>query len=204
MDSRDDEYRTIQAKSEGLYKEKGSKFIALAFPVKDEIEIKVILQELRKSYYDARHHCYAYRLEPDKKKFRSNDDGEPSGSAGKPILGQLHSFDLTNILIVVIRYFGGTKLGVSGLINAYRTAARDAIENTTILTETERKVYKIKFDYIRLNNVMKIIKDEKPEILFQEFEMDCQMTLSIRISEADKLIGKLKKVETLTFVDKIL
>lgn len=204
MDSRDDEYRTIQAKSEGLYKEKGSKFIALAFPVIDEIEIKVILQELRKSYYDARHHCYAYRLEPDKKKFRSNDDGEPSGSAGKPILGQLHSFDLTNTLIVVIRYFGGTKLGVSGLINAYRTAARDAIENTTILTKTERKVYKIKFDYIRLNNVMKIIKDEKPEILFQEFEMDCQMTLSIRISEADKLIGKLKKVETLTFVDKIL
>lgn len=204
MDSRDDEYRTIQAKSEGLYKEKGSKFIALAFPVKDELEIKAILQELRKSYYDARHHCFAYRLEPDKKKFRSNDDGEPSGSAGKPILGQLLSFDLTDTLIVVIRYFGGTKLGVSGLINAYRTAARDAIENTTILTKTERKVYKIKFDYIRLNDVMRIIKDEKPEILFQEFEMDCQMTLSIRISEADKLIGKLKKVGTLTFVDKIL
>ncbi|MEA1876284.1 MAG: YigZ family protein [Bacteroidota bacterium] len=204
MDSRDDEYRTIRAKSEGLYKEKGSKFISLAFPVKDEIEIKAILQELRKSYYDARHHCYAYRLEPDKKKFRSNDDGEPSGSAGKPILGQLLSFDLTDTLIVVIRYFGGTKLGVSGLINAYRTAARDAIENTTILTKTEQNIYSIKFDYIKLNDVMKIIKDEKPEVLFQEFEMDCQMTLSIRISEGDKFIGKLKKVETLTFVNKKL
>jgi len=203
MDSRNDEYRTIQANSEGLYKEKGSKFISLAFPVKDVEEVKSILHELRKSYYDARHHCYAYRLEPDKKKFRANDDGEPSGSAGKPILGQLLSFDLTDILIVVIRYFGGTKLGVSGLINAYRTAAREAIESANILTKTEQIIYKIKFDYIKLNDVMRIIKDDQPEILYQEFEMDCQMTLSIRVSEANKLIGKLMKVETLIFVNKI-
>jgi len=203
MDSRNDEYRTIQAKSEGLYKEKGSKFIALAFPVKNEDEIKTILQELRKSYYDARHHCYAYRLEPNKKKYRSNDDGEPSGSAGKPILGQLLSFDLTDILIVVIRYFGGTKLGVSGLINAYRTAAREAIENSLILTKTEQVVYKIRFDYVKLNDVMKIIKNDNPEILFQEFEMDCQMTLSIRISESEKLANKLQKIRTLSFVNKI-
>ena len=155
------------------------------------------------SNYDARHHCYAYRLEPDKKKFRANDDGEPSGSAGKPIQGQLLSFDLTDILIVVIRYFGGTKLGVSGLINAYRTAAREAIESANILTKTVQKVTKIKFDYIKLNDVMRIIKDDQPEILYQEFEMDCQMTLSIRVSEADKLIGKLQKIETLIFVDKI-
>lgn len=203
MFGKSDEYKTIKTKSEGLYKEKGSKFIAFGFPVKSEDEIKAILLELRKKYYDARHHSYAYRLGPDKKKYRSNDDGEPSGSAGKPILGQLHSFDLTDSLIVVIRYFGGTKLGVSGLMNAYRTAAREAIGNTSIITKTEQELCQIKFEYVKLNDVMKIIKDDKPEIIFQEFEMNCQMTLSIRVSKSEMLISKLKKIETLTFVNKL-
>lgn len=201
MAKREDEFRTIKSKSEGIYKEKGSKFIALAYPVKNEQEIKAIQQELRKEFYDARHHCFAYRLGPNKEKFRANDDGEPSGSAGKPILGQLLSLDLTDILVVVIRYFGGTKLGVSGLINAYRTSTRDALDDASILTKTQQKKYKIRFDYVQLNGVMKIVKEDQPKIIFQEFEMDCQMTLSIRVSEADKLESKLSKIETLVFID---
>lgn len=201
MAKREDEFRTIKSKSEGIYKEKGSKFIALAYPVKNEQEIKAIQQELRKEFYDARHHCFAYRLGPNKEKFRANDDGEPSGSAGKPILGQLLSLDLTDILVVVIRYFGGTKLGVSGLINAYRTSTRDALDDASIITKTQQKKYKIRFDYVQLNGVMKIVKEDQPKIIFQEFEMDCQMTLSIRVSEADKLESKLSKIETLVFID---
>ncbi len=201
MGSKIDEYRTIKAESTGQFKEKGSKFVALAFPVKEEEEIKLILQDLRKSYYDARHHCFAYRLGPDKKKYRANDDGEPSGSAGKPILGQLLSLDLTDILLVVIRYFGGTKLGVPGLINAYKTAAREALEANIIVTRTQKKIYKIRFDYIKLNDVMKIIKENQPDIIKQEFEMDCLMTLSIRLTDAELLAGKLSKVNSLIFLD---
>lgn len=198
----DDEYKTIKTISEGSYKEKGSKFLAFAFPVESEEDIKEILQDLRKKYYDARHHCYAYSLGPKRECYRSNDDGEPSGSAGKPIYGQLLSFDLTNILIVVIRYFGGTKLGVSGLINAYRTAARESIEANTILLKTIQSIFHLDFDYVQLNDVMRIIKDMNPKILHQEFEMKCQMSLSIRESSAEELANKLMNVENLKLLER--
>lgn len=196
-----DEYKTITKTSEGLYKEKGSKFIALAYPVQSEDEVKSILQGLRKEYYDARHHCYSYRLGPDKEKYRVNDDGEPSGSAGKPIHGQLLSFDLTDILIVVIRYFGGTKLGVAGLINAYRTAAKEAIESNKIIVKTVQVAVKINFDYIQLNDVMKIIKELNPKIHSQEFEMDCKMHLSIRKKVSEELLARLLKVKNLKVLE---
>ena len=196
-----DEYKTIAKTSEGLYKEKGSKFIALAYPVYSEEEVKSILQGLRKEYYDARHHCYSYRLGPEKLKYRINDDGEPSGSAGKPIHGQLLSFDLTDILIVVIRYFGGTKLGVAGLINAYRTSAREAIESNRIIVKTVQIAIKINFDYIQLNDVMKIIKELSPKIHSQEFEMDCNMHLSIRENDSEELLARLLKVKNLKVLE---
>lgn len=191
-----DTYKTISEPSEGYYKEKGSKFPTFAFPVATEEEIKVIRDKLRKDYFDARHHCYAWRLGADHKRFRANDDGEPSSTAGKPILGQIQSNDLTNILIVVIRYFGGTKLGVSGLINAYRTAAADAIANAKIIEKTVNDIYEIKFQYAAMNDVMKIIKDDKPLQLAQQFDLNCNITLSIRQSEVKMLIEKFKKINT--------
>ena len=190
----DDTYKTIAEKSEGIYKEKGSKFIAYAYPVSSEEEIKEHIAKLKKEYYDARHHCYAYMLGAEKKNFRANDDGEPSSTAGKPILGQILSNDLTNILIVVIRYFGGTKLGVSGLIHAYRTAAAETIENNEILDKTVNDVYDIHFDYLVMNDIMKIIKDDQPEQLGQDFNLTCKITLSIRQSEVDRIIEKFKKI----------
>ena len=191
-----DTYKTIGETSEGLYKEKGSKFIAYAFPVTSEDEIKSHIANLKKEYYDARHHCYAYMLGADKKNFRANDDGEPSSTAGKPILGQILSKDLTNILIVVIRYFGGTKLGVSGLIHAYKTAAAEAIENTNILDKTVNDIYDINFDYLVMNDVMKIIKDDQPKQLGQDFNLTCKITLSIRQSEVDRIIEKFNKIDS--------
>lgn len=190
-----DTYKTIKQTSEGLYKEKGSKFITYAYPVTSEIEIKTHIASLKKQYYDARHHCYAYMLGADKKEYRANDDGEPSSTAGKPILGQILSSDLTNILIVVIRYFGGTKLGVSGLIRAYKTAAADAISNAEIIDKTVNDIYDINFDYLAMNDVMKIIKENQPEQLGQDFNLRCKITLSIRQSEVDRLIEKFSKIE---------
>lgn len=189
-----DTYKTIAEISEGLYKEKGSKFIAYAYPVSSEEEIKEHIAKLKKEYYDARHHCYAYMLGADKKNFRANDDGEPSSTAGKPILGQILSKDLTNILIVVIRYFGGTKLGVSGLIHAYKTAAADTINKAKILDKTVNDVYDINFDYLVMNDIMKIIKDEQPEQLKQDFNLTCKITLSIRQSEVHRIIDKFNKI----------
>jgi len=191
-----DTYNTISKPSEGYYKEKGSKFPTFAFPVSSEEEIKEIRDKLRKDYFDARHHCYAWRLGADLKRFRANDDGEPSSTAGKPILGQIQSNELTNILIVVIRYFGGTKLGVSGLINAYRTSAADAIKNATIIEKTVNDIYEIKFQYAAMNDVMRIIKEDKPPQLNHQFDLNCSITLSIRQSEVDKLIDKFKKIDT--------
>lgn len=189
-----DTYKTISQKSEGLYKEKGSKFISYAYPVSTEEEIKEHIANLKKEYYDARHHCYAYMLGADKKNFRANDDGEPSSTAGKPILGQILSNDLTNILIVVVLYFGGTKLGASGLIHAYKTAAADTISNAEILDKTVNDVYDIHFDYLVMNDIMKIIKDEQPEQLGQDFNLTCKITLSIRQSEVERLIQKFEKI----------
>ncbi|MGQ1909469.1 IMPACT family protein [Marinifilum sp. RC60d5] len=193
-----DTYKTIAEISEGLYKEKGSKFIAYAYPVTCEEEIKEHIARLKKKYYDARHHCYAYMLGADKKTFRANDDGEPSSTAGKPILGQILSNDLTNILIVVIRYFGGTKLGVSGLIHAYKTAAADSISNAQILDKTVNDIYDINFDYLVMNDIMKIIKDEQTDQLGQDFNLTCKITLSIRQSEVDRIIDKFNKITSVT------
>ncbi|MFA6704639.1 MAG: YigZ family protein, partial [Bacteroidales bacterium] len=155
----DDTYLTIEEKSQGIYKEKGSKFIALAFPVSNEDNVKEIIKSIKKEYFDARHHCYAYIIGHDKSVFRMNDDGEPSSTGGKPIYGQLLSNNLTNILIVVVRYFGGIKLGVSGLINAYKKAALDSINNAKIIQKTLNEVYSISFEYTLMNRVMKVLKD---------------------------------------------
>ena len=190
-----DQYRTIELPSEGLFKDRGSRFIGLAYPVFSEEEIKEILQNLKKKYYDATHHCYAYRLGADKAVFRSNDDGEPSGSAGKPILGQIQSFDLSNIFIVVVRYYGGVKLGVSGLINAYRSAAADAIGNAVIIEKTEDVKISVSFKYDAMNDVMKIIKDEKLKLIHQNFELDCNIHFFIRKGDVDRIALLLTKID---------
>lgn len=195
----EDTYRTIESKAEGLYKEKGSRFMAFAFPVHTEEEIKTILEGLRDKYYDARHHCYAWRLGTDKQRFRINDDGEPSSTGGKPIFGQLVSNDLTNILIVVVRYFGGIKLGVSGLMNAYRAAAADALEHAVVVERTENEVVKIKFSYAVLNDVMRIIKDMEPEVIERDFALECRMTLALRKTLLPVLQERLRQVESLSF-----
>ena len=193
----DDTYKTIAYQSEGLFKDRGSKFIAKAFPVQTENEVKDYLDSLRKDYYDARHHCYAYQLGFDKSAYRINDDGEPSGTAGKPIFGQINSHDLTNILIVVIRYFGGTKLGVSGLINAYKTASKDAISNNKIVTNFITYLYHIDFQYPKMNEVMKILKTFDLEQNNQLFEMNCQLNFKVRKSESDQVYQKLSKIKNL-------
>lgn len=197
----EDVYKTILSSSEGLYKEKGSRFIAFAYPVSSEEQIRDIISGLKEKYYDARHHCYAWRLGADKKQFRANDDGEPSSTAGKPILGQILSNDLTNILIVVVRYFGGIKLGVSGLINAYREAATDALANASVIEKTVDEKLRIRFSYLVLNDVMKIIKEESPEVLERRFELECEMLISIRKKNMSLLHARLEKVDSLFFLD---
>lgn len=192
-----DTYKTINKCSEGLYREKGSKFIARVYHVNSETQIKEHLAQLRKEFYDARHHCYAYQLGFDKSAYRVNDDGEPSGTAGRPIFGQIQSFDLTNVLIVVIRYFGGTKLGIGGLINAYRSATKEAIENNKIETRTINEVYKINYPYPCMNEVMKIMKDYKLKQKDQIFEMDCELTFIVRKGEANSIYDKLSKINDL-------
>lgn len=192
-----DEYLTISKPSEGLFKDRGSKFLAFAFPVSSEEEIKIIQDQLRNKYHDARHHCYAYMLGPEKEVYRANDDGEPSSTAGKPILGQIRSFNLTNILIVVIRYFGGTKLGVGGLISAYKTAAEEAIKNAKIIKKTLHDIYELKFDYPQMNEIMRIMKEENIEQIDQSFELTCSITLALRKAEVDKVLSKFDRVDNL-------
>lgn len=188
---KDDTYLTIADHAEGLYKEKGSKFIALAYPLSDEEEVKSLLEDIRKKYYDARHHCYAYRLGREGLVFRANDAGEPNHSAGDPILGQLRSYNLTDVLIVVVRYFGGTKLGVGGLINAYKTAAADAIENSNIITKIASADIHLQFDYLAMNDVMRLVKDYDLQIKKQEFENTCHMVLEVRMSLQEEVRAKL-------------
>ena len=190
-----DTYLTISNVSEGLYKEKGSKFLAFAYPVSHENEIKDILDSLRKQYYDARHHCYAYILGKNQDHYRANDDGEPNHSAGDPILGQIRSKNLTNTLIVVIRYFGGTKLGVGGLISAYKTAAFEALENNEIIEAIIKKNVTLKFDYLAMNDVMRLVKDLDLEILSQDFDNTCKMTVSIREGVIDIFESKINDLE---------
>ena len=179
-------------------RERSSKFLSYAYPVTDEEQIRAHLDALHKQYYDATHHCYAWRLGPHGELFRANDDGEPSGTAGKPILGQLLSHDITDCLIVVVRYFGGTKLGVSGLIQAYKEAAADVIAVSDVIEKTVDTTVRVDFSYMVMNDIMRIIKDENPQIREQIFDNLCSMTLSIRQSKADMLIGKLSKVSGAT------
>ena len=174
-----DSYRTLSSSSEGLFKDKGSKFIAIAVPVTSEDEVKEALESIRNKYHDARHHCYAWTLDADRKRFRANDDGEPSNSAGKPILGRLESFQLTQLLIVVVRYFGGVKLGVGGLINAYRSAAEDAINNGTIVNRKMKMYFEVHFKYPQMNDIMQLIKNKKIEQLNHDFALDCKITLAL-------------------------
>ena len=196
-----DNYKTIEQPSEGIYKEKGSKFLAFAYPVTTENEVKELLKELRKKYYDARHHVYAFRLGADLKTFRCSDDGEPSNSSGPPVLGQIQSHELTNILIVVVRFFGGTKLGVPGLIHAYRTAAANAIENSTLIEKFEQDEFTIEFGYAVMNDVMKILKDENPEQSHQQFDNTCSISLSTRKKNSIHLRELLLKVQGLSIID---
>lgn len=183
----DDTYKTIKAPAEGYFMDKRSKFYAFAFPVNSEDEIKQHLADLRKKYYDARHHVFAWILGKDKERYRVNDDGEPSGSSAKPVYGQLISNDLTNILMVVVRYFGGVKLGVPGLINAYKTAAADAIENAEIITKIVEDLYSIRFDYLQMNEVMKIVKKENLDIVNQTFDNNCEIQFKIRKTDSHRI-----------------
>ena len=190
-----DTYRTIAAPTEGLYKEKGSKFIALAYPVYTEDEVKDILAEVKKKYYDARHHCYAYTLGADKSRYRANDDGEPNHSAGDPILGQIRSADLSNVLVIVVRYFGGTKLGVSGLITAYKTATADALEQATILEKHETVLLQAHYGYPQMNDVMSLVKEYDLPVRDQQFELDCKLTIEVRKKLQEEVTAKLEDVE---------
>lgn len=192
----EDTYKTILEPSEGIFTEKRSKFIALAFPVRTLDEIKTLLDAHQKKYYDARHVCYAYMLGAERTNFRANDNGEPSRTAGKPILGQINSNELTDILVIVVRYFGGIKLGTGGLVVAYKAAAAEAIAAATIIEKTVDEDVTVLFEYPFMNDVMRIVKEEEPEILDQSYDMDCSMTLRIRRSMMPKLRARLEKVET--------
>jgi uncharacterized YigZ family protein len=189
-----DEFKTIATTSEGFYSEKRSKFLAFAHHVETVDEIKELLAQYRKKYYDARHVCYAYMLGASREEFRANDDGEPSSTAGKPILGQINSNELTDILIVVVRYYGGVNLGTSGLIVAYREAAADAIAHATIVTRQVEERIVFKFPYEMMNDVMRVVKDMQPRIISQTYDNTCEITLSIRQSEASQLRSRLEKL----------
>jgi len=192
-----DTYLTIEKQTEAIFKDKGSKFLAYAYPVENDQQIKEILNQLKKEHHTANHHCYAYRLGADKLNFRANDDGEPNNTAGKPILGQIQSNDLTNILIVVVRYFGGTLLGVSGLINAYKNSAADVIKASTIIEKQILFNYTIQFYFEHLNDVMKLLKQLDCKITNQQFDNNCEISFSIRKANSEQCEEKLKKIEGL-------
>ena len=190
----EDVFQTIEKESQGIFKDKGSKFYAFAYPVKQEDEVKDILAQLKKEHHSARHHCYAWRIGTEEITYRANDDGEPSSTGGKPILGQLQSFNVTNILLVVVRYFGGTLLGVSGLINAYRNAAADALKNAEIIEKTIEKEIILNFTYNELAEVMNTIKQENLTIINTRFEEKCNLTFSVRKSELEKALLKFSNI----------
>ena len=193
-----DTYRTVQRRSEGIFRDRGSKFLAFAYPVYSVEEIKEVLAGLRKEYHGARHHCYAYRLGASKEVFRVQDDGEPSGSAGYPILGQIRSNDLSNILIVVVRYFGGTLLGVGGLIHAYRSAAASAIDNAVIVSAAEQELIELRFPYPVINEVMKFIHQEGMKIQAQDFSESCLITAAVRKSRTGHVLDHFSRRDDIT------
>lgn len=196
-----DTYLTIESQGEGIFKEKMSRFLSFAIPVSTVSEAREYIELYRKEYYDARHVCWAYMIGHERTCFRANDNGEPSGTAGKPILGQINSNNLTNILIVVVRYFGGIKLGTGGLIVAYRQAAAEAIAACNIVERLVEDIVRIRFEYPLMNDVMRIVKEEQPTVLSQSFEMDCEMTLRLRRSGIERLCARLEKVQGLTFLE---
>ena len=190
-----DSYKSISSESRGLFKDNGSRFIAHAYPVETEEEVKEIVAALKKEYYDARHHVYAYRLGYMGDKFRANDDGEPSGSSGRPVLGQIDSCGLSDILLVVVRYFGGIKLGIPGLIRAYKTSTADALANAEIVEKIASKLYRVHFGYMNMNSVMKVFKDMDLVQKNQSFDMECSMDTSVRLSLVDTFLERMADVE---------
>ena len=197
MDS--DTYKTINSPAEGLYKEKGSRFVAIAIPVSDQEAIKPIIDIIRKEHHEARHHCYAYMIGHERTIWRVNDDGEPSGTGGRPILGQINSHGLTNLIIVVSRYFGGTLLGVSGLINAYRSAAASALQNADQVERTLQEYYEITYPYISMNDVMRILKDESIVQSRPSFALECRILINFRVSAKEKILIRLSRISGLTY-----
>lgn len=193
----DDTYKTIRELSEGVYRDKGSKFIAYLYPLSSENDMKDIIIALKAEHPKARHHCWAMRLSPDRTVFRLNDDGEPSGTAGRPILNTLLSNELTNVMAVVVRYFGGTLLGVPGLINAYKSATVEAVKNAKVIEKTVNSVFRIEFGHPQMNEVMKGVKEEDLKISSQNFDLNCSFLLEIRQSHVNKVLGKLEKIEGL-------
>lgn len=191
----DDTYKTISGPAEGLFRDRGSKFIGYAYPVLSEDEVKSILGGLRTEHAKARHFCWALRLSPDRSIFRIQDDGEPSGTAGRPILNTMLSADITNVLIVVVRYFGGTLLGVPGLINAYKTAAAEAVKAANVIEKTVNDIYELHFDYLLMNDVMRLIKEERLNILSQDFDNSCVIKIEIRKSGLNTILGKIEKID---------
>ncbi len=194
----DDTYKTIKAPSEGVYKEKGSKFMAFAEPVINETEAKNVLEKYRRQYYDARHHCFAWAVGPARESQRMNDDGEPSGTAGRPIFGQILSFGLTNVVIVVIRYFGGIKLGVSGLINAYKTAARQALASSVIVDKTVNEVYEVMFDYGETSEVMRVIKENSLLVLKSDYSDKCRLIFTVRKKRSENTFRQIALINNVS------
>ena len=190
-----DSYKSIASPSDGLFKDNGSRFISRAYPVETEEEVKEIVAALKKEYYDARHHVYAYRLGYLGDKFRANDDGEPSGSSGRPVLGQIDSCGLSDILVVVIRYFGGIKLGIPGLIRAYKTSTADALANAQIIEKIASRHFRVHFGYMSMNGVMKVMKDMGLEQKNQKFDMECSLETTVRLSQVDIFIERMGDVE---------
>ncbi len=191
----EDTYYTIDKSYEGIFRDKGSKFIAYAYPFKDESTLKDIIANLKSLHPKARHHCWAYRITPDRTVFRINDDGEPSGTAGRPILNVLLSKDVTNILVVVVRYFGGTLLGVPGLINAYKMATLEALNEAEIIEKTVNDIYEVAFEYLQMNDVMRVIKDENLTVLEQQFDNNCVIKLEMRKMQVNTILNKLNKID---------
>ena len=190
-----DAYRSIAAPSEGLFKDNGSRFIALAYPVESETQVKEIVSSLRKEYHDARHHCYAYRLGYQGDVFRASDDGEPSGSAGRPILGQIDSVGLSDILVVVVRYFGGIKLGIPGLIRAYKTSTADALSQAQVIEKVAGRNFRLRFGYLSMNAVMKVLKDMGLPSRDQDFGEGCSLSTRVRLMEQDNFLEKIQQIE---------
>lgn len=193
-----DKYKTILKPSQGIFRDKGSKFLAFAHPITNDSQGKELVAHYKREYFDARHHCYAYMLGQSRHIYRANDDGEPSGTAGKPILGQINSHELTNIIIIVVRYFGGTLLGTSGLINAYKLASADAIVNAQIVERYQHCHYNLSFDYLLMNDVMKLVKDNNLNLLSQQFDMLCNIEVSFRLSKSKEILERMEKINDLT------